>query len=308
MRYWWVNQNQTYKFEVPGGFLWSPKTRSDGGQHYFYKTMEEVSPGDLVFSYCDTYIKAIGIVQRHAVTAPKPNFRTVGSNWSDVGWYVEVEFIELDNPIKPKDFIDQIYPLLSEKYAPLQSNGNGLQGVYLTEISSAFADLLVMLSRADLSNIQNELAPILEGESEYEINLEIEARKLEGDLEKIQLTKSRRGQGIFKANVRLVEDHCRITGVSNIKHLRASHIKPWSASNNDEKLDGFNGLLLSPHVDHLFDRGFISFRDAGQILVSRELSPVVLHQWSIHADQNVGEFREAQREYLEFHRDSVFQS
>jgi len=308
MRYWWVNQNQTYKFEVPAGFLWSPKTRSDGGQHYFYKTMEEVSPGDLVFSYCDTYIKAIGIVQRHAVTAPKPNFRTVGSNWSDVGWYVEVEFVELNNPIKPKDFIDQIYPLLSEKYAPLQSNGNGLQGVYLTEISSAFADLLVMLSRADLPNIQNELAPMLEGESEYEINLEIEARKLEGDLEKIQLTKSRRGQGIFKANVRLVEDHCRITGVSNIKHLRASHIKPWSESNNDEKLDGFNGLLLSPHVDHLFDRGFISFRDTGEILVSRELSPVVLHQWSIYADQNVGEFRGAQRGYLEFHRDSVFQS
>ena len=73
-------------------------------------------------------------------------------------------------------------------------------------------------------------------------------------------------------------------------------------------MDGFNGLLLSPHVDHLFDRGFISFRDTGEILVSRELSPVVLHQWSIYADQNVGEFREAQREYLEFHRDSVFQS
>jgi hypothetical protein len=308
MRYWWVNQNQTYKFEVPGGFLWSPKTRADGGQNPFYKTMEEVSPGDLVFSYCDTYIKAIGIVQRHAVTAPKPNFRTAGSNWSDVGWYVEVEFVELKTPIRPKDFIDQIYPLLSEKYAPLQSNGNGLQGVYLTEISSAFADLLVMLSRADLPNIQFDLAPILEVESEYEINLEIEARKLEGDLEKIQLTKSRRGQGIFKANVRLVEDHCRITGVSNIKHLRASHIKPWSSSNNDEKLDGYNGLLLSPHVDHLFDRGFISFRDTGEILVSRELNPVVLHQWSIHSDQNVGEFREGQRAYLEFHRESVFQT
>lgn len=64
MRYWWVNQNQTYKFEVNGGFLWSPKTRSDGGKNHFYKTMEEVRPGDLVFSYCDTYIKAIGVVQR----------------------------------------------------------------------------------------------------------------------------------------------------------------------------------------------------------------------------------------------------
>ncbi len=228
MRYWWVNQNQTYKFEVPGGFLWSPKTRADGGRNYFYKTMEEVSPGDLVFSYCDTFIKAIGIVQRPAVTAPKPNFRTAGSNWSDIGWYVEVEFAELKSPYRPKDFMAQIRPLLAEKYAPLQTNGNGLQGIYLTEISQPFGELLVLLSHADLPAIQHELAPLIEDESEYEINLEIEARKLDGDLEKIQLTKSRRGQGIFKANVRLVEDHCRITGVTNIKHLRASHIKPWS--------------------------------------------------------------------------------
>lgn len=307
MRYWWVNQNQTYKFEVPGGFLWSPKTRADGGRNYFYKTMEEVSPGDLVFSYCDTFIKAIGIVQRAAVTAPKPNFRTAGSNWSDIGWYVEVEFAELKSPYRPKDFMEQIRPLLAEKYAPLQSNGNGLQGIYLTEISQPFGELLVLLSRADLPAIQHELAPLIEDESEYEINLEIEARKLDGDLEKIQLTKSRRGQGIFKANVRLVEDHCRITGVTNIKHLRASHIKPWSLSDNDEKLDGNNGLLLSPHVDHLFDRGFISFEPKGKLLISNELNVSVLEKWSINPDHNVGTFTSKQNEYLEFHLDTIFQ-
>jgi hypothetical protein len=307
MRYWWVNQNQTYKFEVPGGFLWSPKTRADGGRNYFYKTMEEVSPGDLVFSYCDTFIKAIGIVQRPAVTAPKPNFRTAGSNWSDIGWYVEVEFAELKSPYRPKDFMAQIRPLLAEKYAPLQTNGNGLQGIYLTEISQPFGELLVLLSHADLPAIQHELAPLIEDESEYEINLEIEARKLDGDLEKIQLTKSRRGQGIFKANVRLVEDHCRITGVTNIKHLRASHIKPWSLSDNDEKLDGNNGLLLSPHVDHLFDRGFISFTPKGTLLISNELNVSVLEKWSINPDHNVGTFTSKQNEYLEFHLESIFQ-
>jgi putative restriction endonuclease len=203
MRYWWVNQNQTYRFEVPGGFLWSPKARADGGRNYFYNTMEEVRPGDIVFSFCDTYIKAIGIVQRPAVTAPKPNFRTAGSNWSDEGWYVEVEFAKLENPIKPKDFMPRIAPLLADKYAPLQGNGNGLQGIYLTEISGQFGKLLVDLTNANIPVIQHELAPIQDSESEYEINLEIEARHLEGDLERIQLTKSRRGQGIFKANVRL---------------------------------------------------------------------------------------------------------
>lgn len=306
MRYWWVNQNQTYKFEVPGGFLWSPKTRADGGRNYFYQTMEEVRPGDLVFSYCETYIKALGIVQRPAVTAPKPNFRTAGSNWSDVGWYVEVEFSELDNPIKPKDFMEKIRPLLAEKYAPLQENGNGLQGIYLTEISSTFGELLIVLSRTDLPAVQHDLSPSPDNESEYEINMEILAYKLEGDLEKIQLTKSRRGQGIFKANVRLVEDRCRITGVSNVKHLRASHIKPWASSNDVEKLDGYNGLLLSPHVDHLFDRGFITFLEGGKILTSKDLNPEVLNRWSISTGQNVGTFRSEQQGYLEYHRDVVF--
>ena len=306
MRYWWVNQNQTYQFEVPAGFLWSPKKRADGGKNYFYMTMEEVRPGDLVFSYYDTYIKAIGVVQRQAVTAPKPDFRTAGSNWSNEGWYVEVEFTELKMPIKPKDFMDQIGPLLAKKYAPLQANGNGLQGIYLTEISSAFGELLILLSQADLPTIQHEFAPDQEDDSEYEINLEIQARKLDGDLEKIQITKSRRGQGIFKANVRLVENRCRITGVTNIKHLRASHIKPWAASDNNEKLDGFNGLLLSPHVDHLFDRGFISFKNSGELLTSDDLNRVVLDQWSISESINVGKFNSDQSKYLEYHRDKVF--
>ena len=308
MRYWWVNQNQTYRFEVPCGFLWSPKTRADGSRNHFYETMQEVVPGDIGVSVCDTYIKAIGIVQRGAETTPKPDFRTAGSNWLETGWYVEVEFAELPNPIKPKDFIVQIRPLLASKYAPLQRNGNGLQGIYLTEISSAFGELLIILSRADIPAIERELEPDFNSESDYEINLEIAARHLEGDLEKIQETKSRRGQGIFKSNVRLVENHCRITGVTNVRHLRASHIKPWASSNNVEKLDGYNGLLLSPHVDHLFDQGFISFRNSGDLLVSTKLNPSVLERWSISSDQNVGGFREPQKPYLEYHRDVVFKN
>jgi len=308
VRYWWVNQNQTYRFEVPGGYLWSPKRRADGGRNYFYETMEQVRPGDVVFSFADTYIKAIGIVQREAETTPKPDFQSAGGNWSNTGWFVEVEFAELPNPIKPKDYMEQIRPLLAEKYAPLQANGNGLQGIYLTEISLEFGELLTLLSNANLPSIEQELAPTFDSDSEYEINLEIEARHLEGDLEKIQVTKSRRGQGIFKSNVRLIENHCRITGVTSIKHLRASHIKPWAASNNEEKLDGSNGLLLSPHVDHLFDRGFISFKDSGDLLISGKLNPIVLDKWSIAPYQNVGGFIDSQKSYLEYHRDLIFKS
>ena len=53
MKYWWVNQNQTFKAEVEGGFLWSPKTRADGARNQFYENMRDVEPSDIIFSYCD---------------------------------------------------------------------------------------------------------------------------------------------------------------------------------------------------------------------------------------------------------------
>jgi hypothetical protein len=53
-----------------------------------------------------------------------------------------------------------------------------------------------------------------------------------------------------------------------IEHLRASHCKPWRDSDDSERLDGENGLLLTPSIDHLFDRGFISFENNGRLLVS----------------------------------------
>lgn len=288
--------------------MWSPKTRIDGAKNYFYECMKEVAPGDLVFSFKDTYIKAIGVVQKPAYEAPKPDFGGQGENWAQSGWLVEVEFSEQIAEFKPKDYMDAIVPHLYPKYAPLQENGSGLQGVYLTEISEEFGRLLIALSSAPIVDILKECEPVIDEESEYVIDLEISQKHLHGDLERIQLVKARRGQGLFKANVRLIEEGCRVTGVTEIKHLRASHIKPWSQSDNKEKLDGSNGLLLSPHVDHLFDRGFISFTQKGELLISKKLSSGVLDNWEIEFPRNVGNFSTSQEDYLSFHRTRVFKA
>jgi predicted restriction endonuclease len=72
-------------------------------------------------------------------------------------------------------------------------------------------------------------------------------------------------------------------------------------------VDGANGLLLAPHVDHLFDRGFISFTGDGDLLVSKQLNPNVLERWSISLPRNVGAFRSKQQEFLEYHRDVILQ-
>jgi len=103
-----------------------------------------------------------------------------------------------------------------------------------------------------------------------------------------------------------IETCCRLTGLSELSHLRASHIKPWRASTDAEKLDGNNGLLLSPHVDHLFDQGYISFTDTGDLLVSTSLKPSVLALWKLTENANVGVFNPAQRSYLAYHRQNIF--
>ena len=125
---------------------------------------------------------------------------------------------------------------------------------------------------------------------------------------KSQLVKARIGQGLFRNNVRLNEQACRITGVTQLHHLRASHIKPWRDSTNEEKLHGCNGLLLAPHVDHLFDRGYVSFEDDGGLMVSPVLEVGVLDRWSIEVPRNVGSFNSDQRWFLEHHRSKVFRS
>ena len=104
-----------------------------------------------------------------------------------------------------------------------------------------------------------------------------------------------------------IEERCRIIGVTNPTHLIASHCKPWRDSNNTERLNGENGLLLTPTIDHLFDRGFIGFEGNGNLIVSPVAHPPSLERMGvdIRGTVNVGPFTAGQREFLEFHRDKV---
>jgi hypothetical protein len=129
-------------------------------------------------------------------------------------------------------------------------------------------------------------------------------RGIDGPVEKIQLVKSRRGQGIFRDNVESREPKCRITGVTNTSYLRASHIRPWRKSSDQEKIDGNNGLMLAPHIDFLFDRGFISFEDDGTLIISNQIEDGVLNTWGIPSEMNVGPFSPEQSVFLKFHREN----
>ncbi len=211
----------------------------------------------------------------------------------------------ISEPLVPKKYLDEIVPLLPEKYAPIQSNGNGNQGCYLAEISEPLSDLL--------------LQKIVSFNPEFPIALDDDRRELDevnieqnilaqdaGDTEKEQLIKSRRGQGVFKMRVSSKEKRCRVTGVAFKAFLIASHIKPWAVCSNNERLDGDNGLLLSPHVDKLFDKGWISFTNSGDILCFDEKTKELMEAWGIDPGVNVGVFSNGQAIYLDYHRTKVF--
>ncbi|WP_410488879.1 HNH endonuclease [Aeromonas hydrophila] len=69
-----------------------------------------------------------------------------------------------------------------------------------------------------------------------------------------------------------MESACRVTGVTNKALLIASHIKPWSKCvDNEERLNGHNGLLPSPHINNLFDHGMLTFSDTGVFPASPSL-------------------------------------
>jgi hypothetical protein len=269
--------------------------------------MREVSPGDVIFSFYDTRIKAIGVVTGRAQTGPKPDFGNAGLNWSKEGWFVPVDYCVLNTQIRPKDHAAILRPFLPAKYSPLQESGDGLQSVYLAEVPQPLADALIGLigpAYWDAYSLITVLQTAAEP-AESKAAAAMDAT-LTGPTFREQIVKARRGQGVFRANVLLREDACRVTRVNEPRHLKASHIKPWRDATDAERLDGANGLLLSPHIDHLFDEGYITFSSSQELVVVPEVREKLLDAWGIDEGVRVGDFSREQSAYLDYHRANVF--
>lgn len=305
--FWWVNHKQTFKAEIEGGYIWSPKKTQDGRFNQTYDNLTQVQPGDFVISYADTLVKAIGIATGEFAEHGKPKeFGTrVGENWSaDEGWLVPIEWTLLANAISPKAHIDQIATLLPEKHSPIQANGNGNQGCYLARISDELGRLMLSIAGHEEPTAPTKVEAVISQMEDDQVQQEILASDRQ-PTEKEQLVRARQGQGLFRQRVMKIEKRCRVTGVADDRFLIASHIKPWRESDDLERLDGENGLLLAPHVDKLFDGGWISFDDVGNLIVTNEAASV-MDAWGIKPAMNVGSFSTRQRDFLQHHRQHIF--
>lgn len=274
--------------------------------------MTLIRPGDLVYSYAGSRFRAVGVAINSAYEAPKPSeFGKAGSTWSDLGWRVDVDFTELPDRAQfgPRDVIDLLWPLAPEKYSPIRSDGRVNQD-YLYQLPPAFAAVLQsQVDSAIESSLLRSLArplPELQATAEDRLENFLQLAPLP-ETEKQALISARRGQGRFRQGVSIIEPACRFTGVKNPQLLVASHIQPWrECRTNEERLDPFNGLMLTPTYDRLFDRGFVTFESNGRLIVSPALPKDDIQRIRMDESLQSAPFNSDQSAYLDYHRKHVF--
>src|SRR5690606_16024439 len=160
--------------------------------------------------------------------------------WRGEGYLVPATYQHLDRPISVPRHRHALEPLMPPSYSPMTRQWTANQG-YMYGIPPELGAALLQLG----SLLPSDEADDDEG-AERVIAAAIHAL---GSTEAQSLLKSRRGQGKFRADlIYLWTGRCAVTGLSNVTLLRASHIKPWAVSNNYERLDAYNGLLLTPNL------------------------------------------------------------
>lgn len=138
------------------------------------------------------------------------------------------------------------------------------------------------------------------------VSKEIDDLDLKG-IDKEAVVKARVNQGIFKERLLQRYDHCCLCSVSNKDFLIASHIKPWSESDENERLEVDNGFLLCPNHDKAFDKGYITFDDDGIIMISKELDEKDRIFLNIRQDMHI-ELTSGNKKYLNYHRGNLFKT
>jgi predicted RNA-binding protein with PUA-like domain len=260
-------------------------------EHY----IDKIEIGDEVFLWrSDGGRRGTGGILAKARVVSLPTSRTDDKNakdyWHTDDWenpYLAVKLEVLEERIE-EGFISRLSLLENPVLKDLLIHRLRQQTNYL--LASDHVEELKKLWSSNIRNI---------GDLENLIGNEITKT------EKEQIVKSRIGQSLFKRKLLSMEKKCKLCGVSDERFLVASHIKPWSESDNQERLDVNNGLLLCPNHDALFDKGYISFDKDVRILISASLDEATKVFLNINETLKVA-LNVGQQEYMKWHRENIF--
>ena len=288
MAFWLVYQGTSFERARKGGYLWAPKVGKNGQSQVYWSNMERVRPGDLIFSAFNGALRAISETSLPAYTAERPD-PLDDQFWYGNGWRLDVAYSDLSAPMPYAEWVPAVLAEMPARYSPFTSMGRPNQG-YLYELPTTVGEYLARLSR------------------EQGVDLEEAARLAAsppagGATEREQLARARIGQGKFRKDLMQVwSSRCAVSAVERPELLRASHIKPWSSSNNKERLDPANGLLLSAVYDAAFDALLISFDDDGIITFSSDFPHAAGTAAGINPTAKLSVVTDAMKDYLAEHR------
>jgi hypothetical protein len=277
VHYWLLRHDDMHRHEIAGGYIWAPKGNGGRGRSRYCDTIAAVAAGDSVLSCAGGRIGHVGLALDRAVGEP---------GRQGEGWWLPVDWTPLPRPVRQE----------ARPPARLSVVAAGRFHDILAE-----GGLTAWPPVPDDSPDAGAAGHVAASRLDYDPALTASVRD--------QQIRARRGQGLFRFRVFQLESACRLTGIARPDLLIASHIKPWRlCETTHERLDGANGLLLTPHVDRLFDRGLISFSDGGEVLRSSALPEDDLRRLGLEdaCHRNVGAFSERQRGYLAWHREGVF--
>jgi hypothetical protein len=262
--------------QLTGIFLCAPQ----GGMRRSHRTNTLVLVSDQTGIYRDRIENGIfyytGMGQTGDQTLTSQNKTLAESN--KIG--VEVHFFEI---FKPREYTYQgIVELAGSPYTEQQPDINGnMRDVWIFPLRVVSGDTEII---EEIERLEEEL------EQDETID----------ETEKERIVKSRIGQSKFKQKLLAKSNQCALCGVNDERFLIASHIKPWSKSTNEERLDVNNGLLLCPNHDSVFDKGYISFDGEGKILISNEISESVKVFMNINPQLKLM-LNDQQKHYIQWH-------
>lgn len=198
---------------------------------------------------------------------------------------------------------DYAYQILRQIALPLVSY------IYVEKVGTETAPLFYWKLFVDFDAIwEKQNGPLVLNYGKKKEEEETPVIKAEDMKSNKEISNARYGQGKYREQLLEQCRFCPFTMISDERLLIASHIKPWAAASKTEKIDPYNGYMLSPLYDKLFDKGFITFTEKRHVILSEFISPYTWKQIGLKNDSFIKTLPmdDKRIEYLKFHQQSVF--
>jgi len=296
MSFYWVNIGKSYKEVKDFNFLWAPayaigkngKKKINAG----WEPVKEVKAGDVIFCNRDQNIIYVAVARKAAYPDKRPETRAF-VEWEEEGFRIDVDLTFVSPSVHISEFRDALIAIHNKACTPALFDRNGkVSQQYMVQIPPGAGALI-------LSFIGDAEADVCDHVTERK-----KGRLTQGGTREVS-AQARVGQGQFRDEVlALWKNSCPVTGLSNKELLTASHIVKWSLSNETEKIDPNNGFPLSPALDKLFDRGYVSFNDRGELLINSDaVSERDLQCLGVAPNARIKGLNSQQKSYLARHRE-----